>query len=132
MTKFEQSFLVQAASEPPLPRPEHGHRQAESGPADGDQADADPSPDVEDPHPNWLKTWRSLRVESGGRRQPNPSGGQIRELQDKIAHTPAGTLAGLQAQAELISELAWNDVVASTSRQLIAGIRRLRKSGAGS
>lgn len=50
-----------------------------------------------------------------------------RDLQDKIAHSPAETLAGLQAQAELISELAWNDVVAATARQLIAGLKRLQR-----
>jgi hypothetical protein len=53
----------------------------------------------------------------------------IRELQEKIAHTPAMTLAGLRAQAELISELAWNDVVAATARQLLAGIKRLQQEG---
>ena len=131
MTKRELPFLVQAASEPPLPRPRHGHQPADAEPADMDRSGAGPNPAIEDPHPSWLKRWRSLRTDLGGRGGTQASRDMARELQDKIAHTPAATLAGLQAQAELISELAWNDVVASTARQLIAGIRRLRRSGPG-
>ncbi|NJO38190.1 MAG: hypothetical protein HC871_11990 [Rhizobiales bacterium] len=52
----------------------------------------------------------------------------VHDLQTKIAHTRAETLSGLQAQAELIAELAWNDIVAATARQLLAGIRRLQRS----
>lgn len=100
-----------------LPRPEHGHRLSET--------------EVEgaDLHPSWLKTWRRLRAELAGNRQARVSQEPVHDLQDKIAHTPATTLAGLQAQAELIAELAWNDVVASTARQLIAGLKRQQRDG---
>ena len=98
-----------------LPRPGHGHQ-----PIDDDPVDRRSDAEVTDPHPSWLKEWRSLRA---GLSKGEDSQ-QVRDLRDKIAHTSAGTLAGLQSQAELIAELAWNDVVATTARQLIAGLKR--------
>ena len=84
--------------------------------------------DVADPHPFWLKEWRSLRAGlAGGGPSAEDMSATARRLRDDIAKTPATTLAGLQAQAELISELAWNEVVATTARQLLAGIRRLKE-----
>ncbi len=89
------------------------------GRADGDFAD---------PHPFWLKEWRSLRAGlAGGGPSAEDMSATIRRLRDDIAKTPAKTLAGLQAQAELISELAWNEVVATTARQLLAGIKQLNE-----
>ncbi|MEZ5935071.1 MAG: hypothetical protein R3F54_24700 [Alphaproteobacteria bacterium] len=82
-----------------------------------------------DPHPAWLKRWRCLRTDLGIDDDADRTREAADDLQAKIAHTPAQTLAGLQAQAELIAELAWNDVVAATARQLLAGIKRLRRSG---
>lgn len=79
-----------------------------------------------DPHPDWLKRWRCLRTGLGGEQAQARTRETINDLQGLIAHTPAVSLAGLQAQAELIAELAWNDIVASTARQLLAGIRRLQ------
>ena len=99
-------------------------RRAEDGAAgrvQGTGSDADP-------HPIWLRNWRSLRAGFDGRHASRAQDEKARELQNSIAHTPARTLAGLQAQAELISELAWNDVVASTARELLKGIKRLRRS----
>ena len=81
--------------------------------------------DIVDPHPNWLKEWRRLRAGPGGGQVSESPAELVGELQNRIAHTPANTLAGLQAQAELISELAWNDVVAATARRLVAGLRRI-------
>gem|GEM_PF-4116213 len=103
-----------------MSRPSHGHQPSHADPVDG-RRDAD----IADPHPSWLKDWRRLRASLSGRKDSEP----VRELQNKIAHTPAGTLVGLQAQAELIAELAWNDVVAATARQLIAGVKRLQRPG---
>lgn len=111
MSKIDSPSRSKTVSAELSPRPKHGHRQ----------------PDA-DPHPNWLKKWRSLRAGPGGGRVPEKSSELIGELQSKIAQTPASTLAGLQAQAELISELAWNDVVAATARRLVAGLKRLRQS----
>lgn len=102
-----------------LPRPGHGHRSI-----DADPVDSRPDANIADPHPSWLKRWRSLRA---GLNKGEDSQ-QVRELRDKIAQTPAGTLAGLQAQAELIAELAWNDVVATTARQLITGLKRQQRA----
>ncbi len=84
--------------------------------------------DIVDPHPNWLKKWRSLRAGPGGGRISDGSSESIGDLQSRISQTPAHTLAGLQAQAELISELAWNDVVAATARRLISGLKRLQQT----
>lgn len=116
-----------------------GNTQAESTGSEGSSAEetgsrqqpaaSQPKQPV-DPHPAWLATWRRLRAGTGGGGGRGASRESVRELhslRDQIAHTPAETLAGLQAQAELISELAWNDVVASTARQLIAGLKRQRK-----
>ncbi|MDH3660484.1 MAG: hypothetical protein OEU92_10740 [Alphaproteobacteria bacterium] len=106
------------------PRPRHGHQSSDAGLVAVRRQGGDAS----DPHPAWLKKWRTLRTELGGVRGSESAAQSVRDLQEWIAHTPAGTLAGLQAQAELISELAWNDAVAATARQLIAGIKRLRRS----
>lgn len=83
---------------------------------------------AEDPHVAWLKEWRYLRAQMAGEKI-NPSSTaspneRLRWLRDQIAHTPAKTTAGLLAQAELICDLAWNEVVASTARHLAAGLRR--------
>ncbi len=115
MSKIESSTRNKPVSAEFPPRPEYGQRPDEAV----------------DPHPNWLKKWRSLRAGSGGGRLADGSQDLIGELRDKIAHTPASTMAGLQAQAELISELAWNDVVAATARRLVAGLKRLRQLDAG-
>lgn len=85
--------------------------------------------DASDPHASWLKHWRSLRAGLGVGGGSNKDSESARELRNYIAHTPAKTLAGLQAQAELIAELAWNDVVAATAHQLIAGLKRLQSRG---
>lgn len=95
-------------------------------PKPGQPPDQPEAPDV-DHHASWLKEWRSLRSDVAGQGRAHGGDGALRELRDNIAHTPAMTLAGLQAQAELISELAWNDVVAATARQLLWGIKRLRQ-----
>ncbi|MGI9508062.1 MAG: hypothetical protein ACR2QJ_01780 [Geminicoccaceae bacterium] len=126
MSKIEKPLLGEAGSELGLSRPRHGHQLR-----DGDPDSGSPDhPDVVDPHPSWLKNWRSLRAGLGSAgRDAEASRASARELQDKIAHTPAHTLAGLQAQTELISELAWNDVVAATARQLLAGLKRLQRTG---
>ncbi|MGI9485686.1 MAG: hypothetical protein ACR2RF_07350 [Geminicoccaceae bacterium] len=125
MSKIESSSRNKAVSAELPSRPKHGHRPPEAcSPWQGAEA--------VDPHSNWLKKWRSLRTGFGGGRISDGSADLIKELQNKIAHTPAGTIAGLQAQAELISELAWNDVVAATARRLVAGLKRLHRSNAGS
>ncbi|MEM7042622.1 MAG: hypothetical protein AAF543_07410 [Pseudomonadota bacterium] len=96
----------------------------------GKKADGSMAVDTaSDPHPGWLRNWRSLRAGFDGGDALSSWSEKARELQNRIAHTPAHTLEGLQAQAELISELAWNDVVASTARELLKGIKRLRRSG---
>ena len=102
-----------------LPRPGHGHQ-----PVDADPVDRRASSEIADPHPSWLKEWRSLRAGL----DKGEDSRQLRDLRNKIAHTPAGTVAGLTAQAELIAELAWNDVVAATARQLIAGLKRQQRA----
>ncbi len=121
MSKIESPSRNRRVSAEISPRPEHGHRTNETWPGDV----------AMDPHPNWLKKWRSLRAGPGGGRISESSAELIGELQNQIAHTPANTMAGLQAQAELISELAWNDVVAATARRLVAGLKRLRQLDAG-
>lgn len=123
MSKIVSSSRKDTASAEALPRSEHGRQTPDAHPAWQ-------GVDVVDPHPNWLKKWRSLRTGPGGARVPESSAELIGELQNQIAHTPASTLAGLQAQAELVSELAWNDVVAATARRLVAGLKRLRQSDA--
>jgi hypothetical protein len=130
MPKPEQPSRGGAASEQHLPRPDHGHGHRIAGArSDGHEP---PGIDAVDPHPSWLKRWRCLRAGLGANVQPSETSREAAlELQDKIAHTPANTLEGLQAQVELISELAWNDVVATTARQLLAGIKRLQ-GGSGS
>ena len=130
MPKSDQPPRAGVAIEKLLPRPKHGHQSPGAEPSDVEQ-DARRAADIADQHPSWLKTWRRLRAELVGSRPGKEAQGPARELQDKIAHTPAHTLAGLQAQAELIAELAWNDVVAATARQLIAGLKRLQRTGAG-
>lgn len=126
MPKIEKPPSGEAASKRVLPRPRHGH-QAPGVDAASNSRDR---PDVIDPHPSWLRKWRSLRTGVGGSAaDAEASREQARDVQNKIAHTPANTLAGLQAQAELICELAWNDVVAATARQLHAGLKRLQRSG---
>lgn len=126
MPKVEQSPESGEAAGGLSPRPRHGHRSPETESAGADLE----ARQAADPHPSWLKTWRRLRARLVGSRPAGPAQEPVRELQDKIAHTPAGTLAGLQAQAELISELAWNDVVAATARQLVAGLKRQQRPGA--
>jgi hypothetical protein len=118
MSKPERPSQDETVSAEALSRPRHGHQPSDVGHV----------VDIVDPHPAWLKKWRSLRTGLSGGRSPEGSVQSLRELQTKIARTPAETLAGLRAQAELISELAWNDVVAATARQLIAGIKRLQQS----
>jgi hypothetical protein len=119
MSEFERSNRVGMIATGALARSEHGQsRGGRPGQSSSESAD---------PHASWLKEWRSLRSEAGGHKRTDNAGAAIRELQNNIAHTPAWTLAGLQAQAELISELAWNDVVAATARQLLSGIKRLQK-----
>ena len=122
MSKTDQPSQEKPATVEGLSRPIHGHQQ--SGPlgADGGRQEFD----AVDLHPTWLKKWRSLRAGLGGIGGSQNTAEAARELRDQIAHTPACTLAGLQAQAELISELAWNDIVAATARQLIAGLKRLQ------
>ncbi|MGI9435916.1 MAG: hypothetical protein ACR2Q4_13995 [Geminicoccaceae bacterium] len=82
-----------------------------------------------DPHVAWLKEWRHLRTQIDHERSPRDSSAasnkRLRWLQDQIAHTPAATRSGLLAQAELICDLAWNDVVAATARHLVAGLKRM-------
>ena len=122
MSSSDRSSRDEPASTEALSRPRHGHQ-----PSDAACLDRGRQPlDVVDPHPAWLKKWRSLRAGLGDIGGSQSVAEAVRELQDQIAHTPACTLAGLQAQAELISELAWNDVVAATARRLIAGIKRLQ------
>ncbi len=115
MSEIERSARGGSVATQTLNGPEHSHPPSES------------CPDSVDAHASWLKEWRSLRSEVGGHKRASITGAAIGELQDKIAHTPALTLVGLQAQAELISELAWNDVVAATARQLLKGIKRLQQ-----
>ena len=117
MSEFERSVRDEADAAEIQKRPEHGHQKDEAERSTVDR------------HASWLKEWRSLRSDVSGQRGAHNRNVMIRELQDKIAHTPAMTLVGLQAQAELISELAWNDVVAATARQLLWGIRRLQRDG---
>lgn len=123
MCKIERLAEAKGVSRQLLPRPDHGHQPR------GGQIDETNSRNVDslDPHSSWLKEWRSLRASSGGG-DVEASRAEVRQLQEKIAHTPAETLAGLQAQAELISELAWNDLVAAAARRLLAGIKRLQRS----
>ena len=123
MPKIEKPPSRKAASKPVLSRPRHGHRSSAVDTV-GESRDRH---DVIDPHPSWLRKWRSLKAEVGGGENAEASREQLRDLQSRIAHTRADTLAGLQAQAELISELAWNDVVAATARQLLAGLKRLQQ-----
>lgn len=120
MSKFERTTRGEAVSSKPLPRPQRRHRQPD--------AQASRETDAIDPHGAWLKAWRTLLSETGDHGDAETRRAMVRELQEKIAHTPAATLAGLRAQAELISELAWNDLVAATARQLLAGIKRLQRS----
>jgi hypothetical protein len=87
---------------------------------------------VSDQHASWLKEWRTLRTGGiGGEGAMVGWRSSMRALERKIAETPATTLSGLKAQAELISELAWNDVVAAAARQLLAGLKRLDKENDG-
>ncbi len=123
MSKIESPSRNDSASEGVSRRPEHGHQPADT---------ICQGVEVVDPHPNWLKKWRCLRAGSGGGRMSERPAELVGELQSKIAQTPAQTMAGLQAQAELISELAWNDVVAATARRLVAGLKRLQRSDTGS
>lgn len=123
MSKIESPSRNKSVSAEFSSRPKHGRRPADDDPACR-------GIDVVDAHSDWLKKWRSLRAGSGGGRAPESSSELIGELQSKIAHTPAGTLAGLQAQAELISELAWNDVIAAAARRLVVGLKRLQQSDA--
>ena len=89
-------------------------------------------PPIGDQHASWLKEWRTLRTGGiGGEGTLVGWRSSMRALERKIAETPATTLSGLRAQAELISELAWNDVVAATARQLLAGLKRLDREGGG-
>ena len=125
MSKAESSSRDKAVSAEFPPRHKPDHRPPEA-------CSQWQATEAVDPHSNWLKKWRSLRTGSGRGRNSDGCADLIGELQNKIAHTPASTIAGLQAQAELISELAWNDVVAATARRLVAGLRRLRRSGAAS
>ncbi|MGI9420457.1 MAG: hypothetical protein ACR2RA_21765 [Geminicoccaceae bacterium] len=131
MPKSDQPPRTGTATGELLPRPKHGHQSPGADPGDVEQGARRNTADIADQHPSWLKTWRRLRAELVGSRPGKAAQGPARELQDKIAHTPAHTLAGLQAQAELIAELAWNDVVAATARQLIAGLKRLQRTGVG-
>ena len=119
MSEFKHTVRGEAVSPENLERPKPGLQS--------DDANAS----AVDRHASWLKEWRSLRADIGGQGSAHDLNIVIRELQDKIAHTPAVTLVGLQAQAELIAELAWNDVVAATARQLLWGIKRLQREGDG-
>jgi len=115
--------------------PAEGRRSNPEGQVDaGDQRAAngangqghDRQTDGCDRHVYWLREWRTLQA--GGLDDHGSASDRramMRELQNKIADIPAETLSGLRAQAELISELAWNDVVARTARQLSAGLKRL-------
>jgi len=116
MSTFDRSPKGRVAQQQP--------RSGSSGARGSSTSDAvDEPPRDCDPHLAWLKQWRCLRIElSEGKAH-----GALVELQRSIADTPAGTLAGLQAQAELIAELAWNELVAATARQLIAGLKRLQE-----
>ena len=122
MSEFERSVRDEADAAKIQKRPEHGHQKDEAERSTVDRQGSDR-------HASWLKEWRSLRSDVSDQHGAHNRNVMIRELQDKIAHTPAMTLVGLQAQAELISELAWNDVVAATARQLLWGIRRLQRDG---
>lgn len=119
MSKHEPPSAAGAAADHGLPRPGHGHASR----GDDDRGTGQPAEAASDPHPAWLKELRRLRA--GTEKAIDPSSAdRVRWLQDKIAHTPAGTREGLLAQAELIADLAWNDIVAATARHLVAGIKR--------
>ena len=119
MSEFERSGRAGVVAARALTRPKHERQLSQVA------TQRQVSSKIVDPHASWLKEWRSLRSEAGGHSTTDNAGAVIRDLQGKIAHTPATTLAGLQAQAELISELAWNDVVAATARQLLSGIKQV-------
>ncbi|MEM8950733.1 MAG: hypothetical protein AAGA21_09450 [Pseudomonadota bacterium] len=124
MSKMESSSRNRTVSAELPSRPEHDQQ------AQGPDL-ASHGIDGVDLHPSWLKKWRSLRTEPGGIRMSDRSDESVGDLQNRIAQTPAHTLAGLPAQAELISELAWNDVVAATARRLVAGLKRLQRPDIG-
>lgn len=121
MSKIKSPSRNNAASEDFLWRSEQGHQQAGADSRGAETGDL---------HPNWLKKWRCLRAGTDDDRRSEKPAELMRDLQNQIAQTPAHTMAGLQAQAELISELAWNDVTAATARRLVAGLKRLQRSDA--
>jgi hypothetical protein len=89
----------------PLSRPAHGHLPSDAEPL-AERHDIN----VVDPHTAWLRKWRCLRTDIGVDDDSDRARELVSELQAKIAHTPAETLAGMQAQAfvsrDVVYELA--------------------------
>jgi hypothetical protein len=91
--------------------------------------DPDLLPPGEDLHPVWLEELRLLNASRApGLDRPGlvaELATRVRELRRAIVDTPARSRDGVLAQAELICDLAWNEVVAAAARQVVTGIRRL-------
>ncbi len=85
-----------------------------------------PPPDL---HPAWLEELRLLRaMRAPDLDRPGLAAefaARTAALEQQLSAIPATTRAGVIAQAELICDLAWNQLIAATARQVLAGIRRL-------
>lgn len=94
---------------------------------------------AEDPHVAWIVEWRTLHafIETSGAEtaddiESRPEGRRMFELEDLIGRTPAATVAGIAAQAEILFELeaTWEQeedelLATATVRNLHAALMQL-------